>query len=119
MTGLKTFRVIPFCMLLLAGNVFAADNGASASEINNYAKVLRDTIQGKVGGVVDKYEGKQCSIKIHLSRDGSLLRFNTEGGSPDFCNEISDVMRSIKRFPAPPSDAVYQMIKDATLDFKP
>ncbi|EBI7649404.1 hypothetical protein B0E68_24910 [Salmonella enterica] len=37
----------------------------------------------------------------------------------NFCSKVSDVMRGIKKFPAPPSDAVYQKIKDSHLDFKP
>lgn len=118
MTGLKTFRLVPFCLLLLAGNTFAASNGASGVEINNYAKVIQQTIQSKGAGVFDNDEGKQCVVSIHLARDGSLLGFNTEGGLPDFCNKVSGVMRGIKKFPAPSSDAVYQVVKDATLDFK-
>ncbi|HFJ3369365.1 TPA: cell envelope integrity protein TolA [Salmonella enterica] len=118
MTGLKIFRLVPFCLLLLAGNVFAAGNAASGVDISGYAKVIQQTIQSRGGGVFDNDEGKQCVVNIHLARDGSLLGFNTEGGAPDFCNKVSDVMRGIKKFPAPPSDAVYQKIKDARFDFK-
>ncbi|EHI7915423.1 cell envelope integrity protein TolA [Salmonella enterica] len=119
MTGLKTFRLVPFCLLLLAGNVFAAGNGTSAVDISGYAKVIQQTIQSRGAGVFDNDEGKQCVVSIHLARDGSLLGFNTEGGEPDFCNKVSDVMRGIKKFPTPPSDAVYQKIKNSYLDFKP
>lgn len=118
MTGLKVFRLVPFCLLLLAGNVFAASNGASGVEINNYAKVLRDTVQVKIAGVVNKYKGKQCVLSIHLARDGSLSGFNIEGGAPDFCNNVSEVMHGIKKFPPPPSEPIYQIFKDARLDFK-
>lgn len=116
MTGLKTFRLVPFCLLLLAGNVFAV-SGASGDEISNYAKVIQQTIQSKGVGLFDNDKGKQCVVSIHLARDGSLTSFNIEGGLPDFCNKVSDVMRSIKKFPSPPSDAVYQKIKDAKLGF--
>lgn len=118
MTGFKTFRLVPFCLLLLTGNVFAAGNGSSGDEISAYARILRDTIQVRGRDAFNDYKGKQCVVSIHLDRDGSLLGFNTEGGSPDLCNKLSDVLRGIKNFPAPPSDAVYQKIKDARMDFK-
>ncbi|EGQ2468252.1 hypothetical protein I2655_002859 [Salmonella enterica] len=119
MTGLKTFRLVPFCLLLLAGNVLAAGNGASGDDISNYAKVIQQTIQAKGVGAFDNDKGKQCVVSMHLARDGSLTSFNTEGGLPDFCNKVSDVMHGIKKFPPPPSDVVYQKIKDCKLIFKP
>lgn len=119
MTGLKAFRLVPFCMLLLAGNVFSAGNGASGDEISNYAKVLNITIKNTGGSVFNNFKGKQCLVKMHLTRDGFLYGFNVEGGASDLCNKLSDVMHNIKKFPAPPSDAVYQKFKDVHLDFKP
>ncbi|HAK4778303.1 TPA: energry transducer TonB [Salmonella enterica] len=121
MTGLKVFRLVPFCLLLLAGNVFAVSNGVSASgvDISGYAKVISVTIKDRAGNAFDNYKGNACAVRIHLARDGSLLGFNIEGGQQDLCNKLSDVMRGIKKFPVPPSDAVYQVIKTGTLDFKP
>lgn len=119
MTGLKTFRLVPFCLLLLAGNVFAAGNGVSGVDISNYAKVLYITIKNTGGSVFNNYKGKACVVRIHLARDGSLTGFNVEGGAPDLCDKVSHTMRAIKKFPSPPSDAVYQIIKDARLEFKP
>lgn len=119
MTGLKVFRLVPFCLLLLAGNVFAAGNGSSGSDISNYAAGVRSFVMGKMGNTLDRYKGKWCAVRIHLLRDGSLSEFNIKDGDPDLCNELSGVMRGIKKFPSPPSDAVYQKIKDALLDFKP
>lgn len=119
MTGLKTFRLVPFCLLLLAGNVFAAGNGASGDEISNYAKVLNITIENTGGSVFDNYKGKQCLVIMHLARDGSLLGSNIEGGSTDLCEKLLDVMHNIKKFPAPPSDLVYRKFKDVHLAFTP
>lgn len=119
MTGLKVFRLVPFCLLLLAGNVFAVSNGASGVDITNYAKVLNITIYNTGGSVFNNYKGKQCLVRIHLARDGSLVGFIVEGGAPDLCDKLLDVMHDIKKFPAPPSDAVYQKIKDVHLAFKP
>ncbi|EGJ5261056.1 hypothetical protein IM977_004005 [Salmonella enterica subsp. enterica serovar Typhimurium] len=158
MTGLKTFRLIPFCLLLLAGNVFAtvSDNGSvnslqaerlrlaaaksadaegvddllsdlksnntpsvSRNDLSNYARVIQHTIQNKAGGIFNNYKGKQCVLRMHLSRDGSLSAVNIEGGSPDLCDEVLNIMHGIKKFPPPPSDFVYQKIKDGKLSFKP
>lgn len=117
MTGLKAFRLVPFCLLLLAANVCAVSNGASGADIASYARIIQQSIQSRSETFFNKYKGKQCVVRIHLARDGSLSEFDIEGGAPDLCSEISDVMRSIKKFPAPPNDSVYQKIKDAKLGF--
>ncbi|EAQ9806798.1 hypothetical protein DAX92_27485 [Salmonella enterica subsp. enterica] len=119
MTGLKIFRLAPFCLLLLAGSVFAEHNDTSEADIINYEKVLGITIKNTGGRVFNAYKGKSCVVKMHLARDGSLLGFSTENGAPDLCNKLSDVMHSIKKLPAPPSDEIYDIFKDARLPFKP
>ncbi|HDC2544695.1 TPA: hypothetical protein O7139_002100 [Salmonella enterica] len=157
MTGLKAFRLVPFCLLLLAGNVFAvvSDNGSvnslqaervraaaakvadaegvddllsdlksnnvspvSRNDFTNYARIIQQTIQNKAGGIFNNYKGKQCVLRMHLSRDGFLSAVNIEGGATDLCNEVLDIMHGIKKFPPPPSDIVYQKIKDSKLSFK-
>ncbi|EBR8158609.1 energry transducer TonB [Salmonella enterica subsp. enterica serovar Newport] len=117
----KYLRCAGLALFLLAGNSFAAsyNKGASGGEIANYAGVIRNSIINKSNGVLNKYEGHACTLKIHISRDGSLKSFNILGGAPDLCNKVSDIMHSIKKFPTPPSDALYQVFEDATLDFKP
>lgn len=115
----RIIKSLPLCCLLLAGYSFAASNGASGVDINNYAIVIRETIQFRAGTAFDSYKGKKCAVRIHLSRDGSLSGFNVEGGAPDLCNKVSDVMRGVKKLPPPSSDAVYQVFKDALLDFMP
>ncbi|HFE7524549.1 TPA: cell envelope integrity TolA C-terminal domain-containing protein [Salmonella enterica subsp. enterica serovar Newport] len=158
MTGLKAFRLVPFCLLLLAGNVLAvvSDNGSvnnlqaervraaaakaadaegvddllsdlksnnfssvSKNDTSNYVRTIQHAILNNAGGIFDNYKGKQCILRIHLSRDGSLSGVNIEGGAPDLCNEVLDIMHGIKKFPPPPSEVVYQKIKDSKLSFKP
>lgn len=119
MAGLKIFRFMPFFLFLLAGSSSAADNEANETDIINYTKVLKITIKNTGGSVFNAYKGKSCVLKMHISRDGSLLGFSTENGAPDLCNKLSDVMHNIKKLPAPPSDAIYDVFKDARLSFKP
>ncbi|EDY2188191.1 energry transducer TonB [Salmonella enterica subsp. enterica] len=119
MIGSNVLRLAPFCLLLLAGNVFADTNNASEADISNYAKVLSITIKNTGGRVFNAYKGKSCVVKKHLARDGSLLEFSTENGASDLCNKLSDVLHSIKKLPAPPSDEIYELFKNARLSFKP
>ncbi|ENU2135293.1 cell envelope integrity TolA C-terminal domain-containing protein [Salmonella enterica] len=119
MIGSNVLKLAPFCLLLLAGNVFADTNSASEADISNYAKVLSITIKNTGGRVFNAYKGKSCVVKMHLARDGSLLGFSTENGASDLCNKLSDVMHSIKKLPAPPSDEIYELFKNARLSFKP
>ncbi|EHI3197159.1 TPA: cell envelope integrity TolA C-terminal domain-containing protein [Salmonella enterica subsp. enterica serovar Java] len=119
MTVLKFCRLIPYSLLLLAGNVFAANNGASEVDISNYEKVLNITIKNTGGSGFNAYKGKSCVLKIHIARDGSLLGFSTENGAPDLCNKLSDVMHNIKKLPAPPSDAIYDKFRDTHMSFTP
>ncbi|ECO1010442.1 cell envelope integrity protein TolA [Salmonella enterica subsp. enterica serovar Newport] len=119
MMGLKTFRLWPLCMLLLASQSFAAGNGVSGADISNYAGVIHKTIVSKAGNRFSDYKGMTCNVRMHLARDGTLTSASIEGGLPDLCNELLKVMYEVNKFPAPPSDAVYQALKDALLDFKP
>ncbi|EFQ5902196.1 hypothetical protein HZX00_003297 [Salmonella enterica] len=89
----------------------------SRNDFTNYARIIQRTIQNKAGGIFNNYKGKKCVLRMHLSRDGSLSAVNIEGGSSDLCNEVLNIMHGIKRFPPPPSDIVYQKIKDSKLSF--
>ncbi|EEG5674964.1 cell envelope integrity protein TolA [Salmonella enterica] len=119
MMGSKTFKLLPFCLLLLANQSFAEGGGVSGADISNYAGVIRKTIENRGGGIFDTYKGRQCIVRIHLARDGTLTGVNIEGGAPDLCNKALEIINEIKKFPEPPSDAIYQVLKDASLDFKP
>ncbi|ENU2134736.1 cell envelope integrity TolA C-terminal domain-containing protein [Salmonella enterica] len=119
MVGLKTFRLLPFCLLLLVNQSFASGNSATGADIVNYARVVQKTIEDRGGARFSNYKGKVCNVRIHLVRDGTLTGASIEGGLPDLCNELLKVMYEVKKFPDPPSDAVYRVFKDATLDFKP
>ncbi|ENU2134354.1 cell envelope integrity protein TolA [Salmonella enterica] len=149
MMGLKTFRLLPFCLLLLvnqsfsAGNSIPSDSDLSAiddlfnslnSVQNNssglhkskfdsssirYFGVIQKTIADRAVNRFSSYKGKSCSLRIHLARDGTLNGVSIEDGSPDLCNKALAVINEIKKFPEPPSEAIYQIFKNAPVEFKP
>ncbi|MIE73126.1 cell envelope integrity protein TolA [Salmonella enterica subsp. diarizonae] len=91
-------------------------NKPDASFIS-YVKLIRNEIKKQLGDSLEIYKGKQCVLRMHLARDGFVSGISIEGGSSDLCNASIDAVRRIKKFPAPPSDAIYQKIKDSLLDF--
>ncbi|HCL4784697.1 TPA: energry transducer TonB [Salmonella enterica] len=111
----RMIKSLPLCCLLLTGYSFAG----TGADISGYARVIRDTILIHSGDSLNNYKGKTCTVRIHLAAGGTLLGFDTEGGDPGLCNRLSDVLRTVDHFPVPPSEAVYQAVKDGVLDFKP
>ncbi|EJL3974887.1 cell envelope integrity protein TolA [Salmonella enterica subsp. enterica serovar Braenderup] len=143
---LKSLRFIPFFVLIFSGYTFADgyDNASSNSNVAkraavlaaaanasvsnvkesksdsalvSYLKLIQDEIKNQLGDSLEMYKGKQCVLRMHLARDGLVSGVSVEGGSSDLCNASIDAVRRIKKFPAPPSDVIYQKIKDALLDF--
>uniref|UniRef100_UPI0027B97567 cell envelope integrity TolA C-terminal domain-containing protein n=2 Tax=Enterobacterales TaxID=91347 RepID=UPI0027B97567 len=53
-----------------------------------------------------------------LNTDGTLANITSEGGDPALCTAALAAARQA-RFPKPPSEAVYEVFKNAPLDFKP
>ncbi|EGU5382103.1 cell envelope integrity protein TolA [Salmonella enterica] len=91
-------------------------NKPDASFIS-YVKVIRNEIKKQLGNSLEIYKGKHCVLRLHLARDGFVSGISFEGGSSDLCNASIDAIRRIKKFPTPPSDAIYQKVKDSFLDF--
>lgn len=89
----------------------------SDSALVSYLKLIQNEIKNQLGDSLEIYKGKQCVLRMHLARDGLVSGVSIEGGSSDLCNASIDAVRRIKKFPAPPSDVIYQKIKDALLDF--
>ncbi|EBX0726885.1 cell envelope integrity protein TolA [Salmonella enterica subsp. enterica serovar Virchow] len=142
---LKSLRFIPLCVLILSGYAFAEDYGNHSSDSDvakrvavlaaaakaktavpdadsalvSYLRLIQNGIKKQLGDSLEIYKGKQCVLKMHLARDGFVSGISAEGGSSDLCNASIDAIHRIKKFPAPPSDAVYQKIKDSHLEFKP
>ncbi|EHC94690.1 TolA protein, partial [Salmonella enterica subsp. enterica serovar Uganda str. R8-3404] len=88
----------------------------SATDISAYAKQIQVAIQSRLYDA-SLYQGKQCVLHISLAPDGSLKNITSEGGDPALCQAALMAAKTAK-IPKPPSQAVYEKIKDAKLDFK-
>ncbi|MGT3086196.1 cell envelope integrity protein TolA, partial [Salmonella enterica] len=93
-----------------------ANGGASGADISAYASQIRNAIQSRLYGA-DLYAGKSCVLHIKLAPDGLLLDVTEEGGDPALCQAALTAAKTA-RIPKPPSQAVYEKVKDAKLDFK-
>ncbi|EGC1288364.1 cell envelope integrity protein TolA [Salmonella enterica] len=143
---LKSLRFLPLCVLVFSGYALAHEQGNPSSDsyaskraavlaaaakagvsdvkesksdsaLVSYLKLIQNEIKNQLGDSLEIYKGKQCVLRMHLARDGLVSGVSIEGGSSDLCNASIDAVRRIKKFPAPPSDVIYQKIKDALLDF--
>ncbi|EDT2889097.1 cell envelope integrity protein TolA, partial [Salmonella enterica subsp. enterica] len=93
-----------------------ANGGATGADISAYAKQIQVAIQSRLYDA-SLYQGKQCVLHISLAPDGSLKSITSEGGDPALCQAALMAAKTAK-IPKPPSQAVYEKIKDAKLDFK-
>ncbi|EBR3742801.1 cell envelope integrity protein TolA [Salmonella enterica] len=124
---LKSIHFISFCVLLFSVQVFAdsynsslnSDSTKSLVGISSYLSVIRNEIKNQLGDSLEIYKGMICSIKIGLLRDGTIIYVVYYSGDSDLCNTVMSAVRSIKKFPSPPSEQLYQAVKDFTLDIRP
>ncbi|EEE5994451.1 cell envelope integrity protein TolA, partial [Salmonella enterica subsp. enterica serovar Enteritidis] len=93
-----------------------ANGGATGADISAYAKQIQVAIQSRLYDA-SLYQGKQCVLHISLAPDGSLKSITSEGGDPALCQAALMAAKTAK-IPKPPSQAVYEKIKNAKLDFK-
>lgn len=143
---LKSLRFLPLCVLIFSGYALAHEQGNPSSDsyvskraavlaaaakagvsdvkesksdsaLDSYLKLIQNEIKNQLGDSLEIYKGKQCVLRMHLARDGLVSGVSIEGGSSDLCNASIDAVRRIKKFSAPPSDVIYQKIKDVLLDF--
>ncbi|END4737620.1 cell envelope integrity protein TolA, partial [Escherichia coli] len=100
-----------------AGSGNTKNNGASGADINNYAVQIKSAIESKFYDA-SSYAGKTCTLRIKLAPDGMLLDIKPEGGDPALC-QAALAAAKLAKIPKPPSQAVYEVFKNAPLDFKP
>lgn len=85
--------------------------------ISQYAGQLRAAIESKfIDGA--NYKGLTCTLKLDLQRDGTLNSATVQGGDAKLCSAALTAVKQA-RLPPPPSDEVWQVFKNAPLDFKP
>lgn len=84
----------------------------------SYVKVVRNEIQNQLGDSLKLYKGMTCSIRVGLLRDGTIIYAVDFSGDSNLCNTVISAVHSIKKFPPPPSEQIYQDVKDFTLHLK-
>lgn len=91
-------------------------HGTSGLDISQYGGQLKAAIENKLDA--SKYKDKYCTLRLDMARDGTLNSVKAEGGDPFLCAAALNAVK-IARLPKPPSDEVWQIFKNAPLDFKP
>ena len=91
--------------------------GASGADIANYGSQIKAAIESRFYDA-SSYAGKTCTLRVKMAPDGLLIDVKAEGGDPALCQAALAAARQAK-FPKPPSQAVYEVFKNAPLDFKP
>lgn len=92
-------------------------NGASGADVSNYAGQIKAAIESRFYDA-SSYTGKSCTLRVKLAPDGTLLDVKSEGGDPALCRAATRATMEAK-MPKPPSKAVYEIFKNAPMDFKP
>ncbi|ELG3530556.1 cell envelope integrity protein TolA [Salmonella enterica] len=144
---LKSLRFLPLCVLVFSGYAFAheQDNSSSDGDVfkraavlaaaakssvsdvkksgfhvaeTSYIEVIRNEIKNQLGDSLEIYKGMTCSMRVGLLRDGTIIYAVDYSGDSNFCNTAISAVRSVKKFPPPPSEQIYQDVKDFTLHFK-
>lgn len=90
---------------------------ASEAELSEYARLVKKAVEKSFTNI-DAYRGKACDLHIRLAPDGMLLDVKATGGDPALCQAAVKAVAETT-FPAPKNDGVYQVFKNAPLDFRP
>ncbi|EBJ9252724.1 cell envelope integrity protein TolA [Salmonella enterica] len=99
-------------------NGIRVSKSKSDADSFSYVKVVRNEIQNQLGDSLKLYKGMTCSIRVGLLRDGTIIYAVDFSGDSNLCNTVMSAVRSIKKFPSPPSEQIYQDVKDFTLHLK-
>ncbi|MFC6362171.1 cell envelope integrity protein TolA, partial [Tatumella punctata] len=100
-----------------AGQGTQKKSGASGAAIESYIGQVQGAIQSKFYDS-DNYTGQTCNVRIKLMPDGTLISAVSAGGDTALC-QAAITAAKLARIPKPPSQDVWQAVKDATLVFKP
>ncbi|EJG2384219.1 TPA: cell envelope integrity protein TolA [Klebsiella michiganensis] len=86
------------------------------SRISTYARQVQKAIAAQMNEP-NAYAGKNCVINISLQPDGSVNDATAKEGDERLCKAaISAITRA--KIPAAPDEKTYQMLKNATIDFR-
>ncbi|MEZ7215738.1 cell envelope integrity TolA C-terminal domain-containing protein [Klebsiella spallanzanii] len=81
-----------------------------------YLQRFVTTAQSSIMEQPQSYQGKKCSVRLMLQRDGTVDNPQVESGDPVLCAEIMSALKEAKIPPAP-DEQTYLVFKNATLDF--
>ena len=93
------------------------DHNKLNSEVGSYAGEIKTAIESKFYDHVS-FNGMTCYVRVNLAPDGLLLVIRAERGDASLCQAALKAA-SHAHIPAPPNKAIYQVFKNAPLDFKP
>lgn len=111
---------IIFAALALAGCAHTAHKAptppvSKSTSLTGYAVELRGAVQNKMPPA-ETFAGKRCVLQIKMQRDGVINDVNEQGGDPALCEAALNAIK-VAEIPAPPTDAIYDKVKNARLDF--
>ncbi|EKS6607578.1 cell envelope integrity protein TolA [Enterobacter hormaechei] len=88
---------------------------AEFSKTQNYGEQIQQAITEQLFEA-DHYQGKQCTVRISLLRDGMVMNATAEKGDPELCQAaLSAVTRA--KIPPAPDEKTWQTFKNVPLNF--
>ncbi|QIQ21628.1 cell envelope integrity protein TolA [Zophobihabitans entericus] len=101
----------------LTSNAPKVQQGVASGELDKYKTLLHNAISNKFNNS-QLYSGKNCVLTIKIARDGLLLSVDSTEGDTALCREAISATK-LAAIPKPTSDALYQAVKEVTVDFRP
>jgi colicin import membrane protein len=100
--------------LALAGCAHKAP-AAKGDTLTGYAIEVQHAIQQAMH-VPEKFAGKRCVLQLDMQRDGAINSVAAQGGDAELCEAAIAAVKKAE-IPAPPTDEIYEKIKNVKLDF--
>ena len=112
--------LLPFLLAACAGGnqqkpIPPERHQAEFSKTQNYGEQIQQAITAQLFEA-DRYQGKQCTVRISLLRDGMVMNAMAEKGDPELCQAaLSAVTRA--KIPPAPDEQTWQTFKNVPLNF--
>ena len=95
----------------------ASRKGSSDDELAKYKALVTNAISNKFINPANVYSGKSCVLQIQIAPDGLLLNVTSSGGDEALCREAVAATK-LATIPKPAS-ALYDEVKNMTVEFQP
>ncbi|WP_300004396.1 cell envelope integrity protein TolA [uncultured Cedecea sp.] len=93
-----------------------AKNSSINKQLNSQAAEIKQAIEKKFYNI-SSFSGKSCTLRLQFAPDASLLSVKSEGGDPELCHAALEAASQAK-YPPFINDKMYNIFKNAALDFK-